>query len=63
MSRESLIEQLLDADEDDVEQALEGTYAQDALGSIAPDVLLEFFRQLVGVIVETKASGEGHSGG
>ena len=40
-------EQLDAATEDDVIDALDGSYVEDALDSIAPDVLLEFFRRMI----------------
>ena len=49
---DSLIERLRNADEDDVELALEGSYVEDVLGSVAPDVLLEFFKRMLGAIVD-----------
>ncbi len=42
---------LRQADEDDVIRALEGSYVEDVLDGIAPDVLAELVRRVVDVIV------------
>lgn len=43
MTSPPLTRDLRDATEDDVIEALEGSYAGDVLQGIAPDVLLEFW--------------------
>lgn len=45
------LDRLRNATEDDVIAALEGSYVEDVLHGIAPDVLLEFFYRMIGVIV------------
>jgi len=47
MVDEPITTRLRDATEDDVEAALESSYAADVLHGIAPDVLLEFFNRMV----------------
>lgn len=42
-----LFEKLRHATEDDVLSAIEGSYVEDVLHGIAPDVLLEFWRLML----------------